>query len=180
MASPFHVTRFLVPACLLALPLLQACAAEEPEEAEVPPPALEAPAASLPAATGAEVPADLRSAHEQYLAAWNAEDPAAVAAFFEEGATVQTGDSTYTGRAAIQDRWLARNLPVVNDLQIAPERFQQNGAEIVEEGRYTFQATPPQGETETVRGRYTSSWTRTPEGAWKVRRATIQPDAPQS
>jgi ketosteroid isomerase-like protein len=177
MVSPFR-SRSLALTCLLLVPLAQACTADEPGETELPPPALEEPApAAAPAATTAEAPAELRGTWDRYLAAWNAEDPAALGAFFTEDATVQSGDSTYTGRTAIQDRWLARNLPVLSNLQPTPERFQQTGTDLVEEGRYTFLASPPQGAPETVTGRYTTTWTRAPDGTWKVRSVTIREDA---
>ena len=177
MAALFR-SRLLALACLLLVPLAQACTADEPGEAELPPPTLDEPApAATPAATAAEAPAELRGVWDQYLAAWNADDPAALGAFFTEDATVQANDSTYTGRAAIQDRWLARNLPVLSNLQPTPERFQQTGTDIVEEGRYSFLSTPPEGTAETVTGQYTTTWTRAADGTWKVRSITVRADA---
>ncbi|CAN5515184.1 hypothetical protein BH24GEM3_BH24GEM3_19070 [soil metagenome] len=170
-------SRTVTLACLLLLPLALGCAREEPREADVIPRAGETAAAPATTAAGAEMPAELSGAWNASIRAWNQDDPAALAAHYTEDAVVQAGDSTYNGRAAIQQRWLARNLPVISDLQATSESFNRQGSDIEESGRYTMRVTPPQGAPETQTGSYTQTWTRATDGNWRIRSSTIRPDA---
>lgn len=173
-----HVLRF---ACVLLLPLAAACARDEADQAAVPPAAEPAPGAQpTTAAAGAraEVPAELRSTWDQFLAAWNGDDAGRLASFYTEDAVAQVGDSTYTGRAAIQQRWLANALPTISDLDATPENFDQRDNEIVSSGRYRLMSTAQGGAPQPGGGRYTATWTRAPDGSWKVRSHITRSDQP--
>jgi ketosteroid isomerase-like protein len=163
-------SRITVFACSLLLPLA-ACAPDTEEEA-VPP--AEEMQATPPAA-----PAELASAEQAYIAAWNGTDAAAVGDFFLEDATAMVGDSTFTGRADIMARWITTNVAAVSELTVTESLSEQRGEEWYTEGTYQHKMQAPDATEKTdATGRYMTNWVRTPEGQWKIRMAHVMPDAP--
>ncbi|HSJ06792.1 MAG TPA: nuclear transport factor 2 family protein [Longimicrobiales bacterium] len=150
-----------------------ACARDEPADTDFATPAEET---AQPGYMD-DRPADLVSAQEAYLAAWNGSDPAALAAFFTDDARATVGDNTYTGIAEIRDRWAGENVAAVSDLESEPESFNRVGDDYVEEGTYSHTLTPPEGDVQTVTGRYNVTWTRSADGQWRIRSSTVTPDA---
>jgi len=162
--------RITVFACSLLLPL--AACAPDTEEEGVPP--VEEMPTMMPAA-----PAELVSAEQSYIAAWNGTDAAAAGEFFLEDATAMLGDSTYTGRADIVARWIAPNVATVSELTVTESLSEQRGEEWYTEGTYQHKSQPADGtEMTDASGRYMHTWARTPEGQWKIRMAHVIPDAP--
>jgi uncharacterized protein (TIGR02246 family) len=157
--------------CLLLV--APGCApADDAEEAEAPAATEEMqPAAEQP-------PADLTSADQAYIAAWNAEDAAAVAEFFADDATAKLGDSTYTGRDQIRTVWIEPTLPMISDLQTTTTTSEHRGEDWYSTGTYTHQTVMEGKAPITETGRYAVTWMRTPEGQWRIRSTEIMPDAP--
>ncbi|HSJ15999.1 MAG TPA: nuclear transport factor 2 family protein [Longimicrobiales bacterium] len=162
-------SRSLVIAGCLLLPL--AACAPDTETEEMPPPTEEL------AAPTDQLPADVMSVSDQYIAAWNGNDPQAVSTFFLEDATVTVGDSTWTGRAQIMTGWLQPNVAAINELEITETRAEQHGADWHSEGTYRHRAM--EGDTTgSTSGRYEVMWTRAPDGQWRIRSSEVMPDAP--
>lgn len=167
------VQRGTILSLALALPLMTGCGDDEPEQAETALPVTEQSAETQ----ATEPPPEIASQAQQYGAAWNAEDPAAIAAFFTEDATVTAGDSTYTGRDQIEQRWAAPATPVLSDLEATESTFDHRGDEIIETGRFTYNATTEDGATVQVTGTYSHTWVQDADGIWRIRTADIQEDA---
>jgi uncharacterized protein (TIGR02246 family) len=128
-----------------------------------------------PAGT-AQLPEDLQRRTEEYLRAWNGNDPAAVAPFFTEDAVAIVNDSTYAGRAEIQRGWLAPSVPVVSNLQLTQVDTQdERGDEVVVRGRHTYTARPPQEQEQQGAGSHEVVWTRV-GGNWQIRSTTVRDD----
>lgn len=136
------------------------------------------PPESTPAADGTTVPAQLRTAHSGYLAAWNGEDPAAVGSFLTDDVHGVIGADTHHGRAQLVSAWVQPNLPTLSNLTAMPESFTVSGNQITERGRYRFQASPPGGSPMMVGGTYTHVWTRQPDGSWRISAMTVSDAAP--
>jgi uncharacterized protein (TIGR02246 family) len=150
-----------------------ACARDEPADTDFAAPTQET---GQPAYMD-DRPADLVSRQEAYLGAWNGSDAAALAAFFTDDATATVGDNTYNGIAEIRDRWAGENVAAVSDLEAEPETFNRSGNDFVEEGTYSHTMTPPEGDVQTITGRYTVTWTQGADGQWRIRSTHIRPDA---
>lgn len=135
-------------------------------------------AATPPAAPATQAPpADLRSRSDAFAAAWNQDAPATVAAFFANDAVVHYGDSTYTGRADISNRWIAPGLPGLSDLKISDQAFTGSGDTMTENGSFSETITMPKQKPATNSGTYTVTWTKM--GAdWMVKEMTVHPAAP--
>ncbi|HEU4453861.1 MAG TPA: nuclear transport factor 2 family protein [Longimicrobium sp.] len=169
-------SRFRLSVVPFGIALVQACApATTPNAAVVPPPM----PPSVPTTSGGTVPvpAELRAAHDAYVAAWNGEDPAAVGAFFTDDTHGVIGDSMFHGRARLVSAWVTPNLPTLSDLVPTPETFNVSGNQITETGRYRFRASM-QGGTQMVGGRYMHVWTRQPDGSWRITATTVGSAAP--
>lgn len=155
---------------LCALPLA-ACGGETAPEAEAPP----AAAVETPAAE--QAPAELTQAADAYVAAWNGTDPAAVVAFFTEDATAVLGDSTYTGREQIAEKWINGSVAVVKDLSISNMTTTRSGEDWIAAGDYSHAATM-EGSTAPETGRFESTWRRQADGSWKIVSEKIAPNMP--
>jgi ketosteroid isomerase-like protein len=166
-------TRSTLFACLLVT-LSAACARDADD---TPPPAAE-PAEAPGATPGtATMPPALASRVEQYTNAWNGGDVAAVAEYFAEDATAQVGDSTYTGRQQIQAGWL-QNVPNITGLVINETNFEQRGEDYHSAGTYTHDPIPSGPSAGNAGGRYSATWTRSPDGQWRIRSTEVMPDTP--
>jgi uncharacterized protein (TIGR02246 family) len=155
----------------LIVPLGMGCA----RDAEDTVPAAEP--AELPAADPTAVPQELASRAEQYVAAWNDNDLAAVAEFFTADATARVGDDTFTGRQEIQSGWL-QNVPNINDLETRETRTEQRGQDYVFEGTYTHAPFQTEEGLSGTSGRYANTFTQDTDGQWRIRSAEVMPDAP--
>ncbi|HSJ15994.1 MAG TPA: nuclear transport factor 2 family protein [Longimicrobiales bacterium] len=162
--------RSTVLAGFLLLPL--AACAPDAEQEENPPPA----AQELGAPTE-QPPEDLIRIGDEYVAAWNGEDAAAVSAFFMEDAVVRVGDETYSGRQEIETRWVLPSLPAISDLEITETNTERRGDEWYRAGTYRHQVIEEGAEPFTATGRYLTIWARTPDGQWRIRTEEVTADA---
>lgn len=128
---------------------------------------------SMPAA--AEQPAELVAAEDQLASHWNGEDAEAVAAHYATDAVVVWGDSTYEGRDAIRDRWIAPTLPVLSDLRLSERTNAGSGDTRTQSGRYSFLLSLPDSAAVTRTGKFEATWFRQGD-AWLVIRESIQDD----
>ncbi|MBA2671736.1 MAG: nuclear transport factor 2 family protein, partial [Gemmatimonadetes bacterium] len=113
----------------------------------------------------------------QYIAAWNGNDPAAVAEFFTADATARVGDDTFTGRQEILNGWL-QNVPNINNLQSRETRTEQRGQEYLFEGTYTHATFQTEEGPSGTSGRFANTFTQDADGQWRIRLAEVLPDAP--
>jgi ketosteroid isomerase-like protein len=163
-------TRSTLLTCLVVA--LAAGCARDTDEAF--PPAGE-PAGS-PATADATMPPELANRVEQYTAAWNGSDPAAVAEYFAEDATARIADETYTGRQEIQAGWL-QNVPTISNLAINETTFEQRGQDYYSAGTYTHDPIAEGPTAGNAGGRYSVTWTRAADGQWRIRSSEVMPDA---
>jgi uncharacterized protein (TIGR02246 family) len=154
-------SRLLLSSAVLLFPLVLACERQE----EVPP------------ATDA-APAELITASERYVAAWNGSDPAAVAAFHTEDATVTDPDSSWQGRAAIEAGWVQQYQPVLSNLHATETSWDRLNGDWREHGRYTVMMSLPDAEPSEAPGSYSHDWTQDASGEWRIRSSDIRPDSP--
>jgi uncharacterized protein (TIGR02246 family) len=150
-----------------------ACARDEPADTDFATPAAE----TEQPVTMDDRPAELVGAQQDYLAAWNGTDPDAVAGFFTDDATATVGENTYNGITEIRDMWAADNVAAVDGLEAIPETIARSGDDFVEGGSYSHTMTPPDGDVQSVTGRYTVTWTLAADGRWRIRSTTVQQDA---
>jgi uncharacterized protein (TIGR02246 family) len=156
----------------LIVPLATACA----RDAEDTGPAAET--AEARAADPAGVAQQISGRVAQYVAAWNGNDPAAVAEFFTADATARVGDETYNGRQEILSGWL-QNVPNVNNLQRRETRREQRGQDHIVEATFTHDPFQTEAGPSGPGGRSTLTWTQDVDGQWQIRSAEVMPDAPQ-
>ena len=122
--------------------------------------------------------AEIQRQTEHVIAAWNGDDPAAVAALYASDAVV-TADSTYTGREEIRDRWAAPALPALSDLVISETRITESGEGFVGTGRYTYMLTSAGSAPLQVNGTFRTSWKRE-NGAWVIASERLTVAGPES
>jgi uncharacterized protein (TIGR02246 family) len=163
--------RGLLVVCALLVPFAVACepAADEPDADpflfDEEPAAVDAPPPALEVAT------------DRYVAAWNGDDPEAVAAFFTADATAVVDDDTFQGRAEIQEGWL-QLVPDVSNLEATETSVRRVGDDWQSEGTYTGTISAPDAEPMDASGRYTVTWTRDADGEWRIRSTEVHADEP--
>ena len=155
----------------LIVPLAAACARDADDTVPAAEPA-ETQATDL-----ATMPQELASRYDQYLAAWNGNDPAAVAAYFTDDATARVGDDTFNGRQEIESGWLVL-VPNINNLQTHDTRTEQRGQDYYVEGTYTHASFETEEGPSGTSGRHTITWTQAADGQWRIRSTEVMPDAP--
>jgi len=154
----------------LILPLAMGCARDAEDTVPAAEPVVQA--ADPPA-----VPQEIARRVEQYIAAWNGNDPAAVAGFFTADATARVGDNTYNGHQEILSGWL-QNVPNINNLQRRELGGEQRGQDHVVEATYTHEPFQTEEGPSGTSGRSTLTWTQDADGQWRIRSAEVMPDAP--
>jgi ketosteroid isomerase-like protein len=155
----------------LIVPLTLACARDADETVPAAEPA------EVPAADAAAMPQQLAGRIDQYTAAWNGSNTAAVAEFFTDDATARVGDDTFTGRQEIEGGWL-QNVPNINDLDIRETLTEQRGQDYYMEGTYTHAPFQTEEGVSGTSGRFTVTWTQAADGQWRIRSTEVMPDAP--
>ena len=146
----------------------QACTSDAPES--------DAPLSGAGDAASAE--AEIRATGARVVAAWNAEDPAAVASYYTSDAIV-TADSTYRGRDEIRDRWVAPMLPRLADLAVRDVVVTETGEGYTATGRYSYVLTLPDSSPVQVNGTYRNTW-RQENGTWLIASSGLEIDGPEA
>jgi hypothetical protein len=161
--AAFHQARSLKGALALML-LAQACTGK--------------PADTAAAETTATLPA-LTARSAAMAATWNQEGgaAAAAAAFFADSVIAIIDDSTYSGMAAIRDRWIVPGLPAVSDLTVSDQAFTGSGTSMTEIGTFGETLTLPGQAQAPNTGTYSAEWTNV-SGTWMVGRFTVRSDKP--
>jgi uncharacterized protein (TIGR02246 family) len=161
----------------LIFPLAMGCAPDGNDTVPAAEPAPTAETAEMQADDPTAVPQELAARWEEYIAAWNGDDPAAVAEFFTADATATFGDDTFTGRQEIQSGWL-QNVPDINNLEAPYASAEQRGEDYVFEGTYTHEPFETEEGPSGTGGSHVSTWTQDADGQWQIRSAEVMPDAP--
>jgi uncharacterized protein (TIGR02246 family) len=136
-----------------------------------------APAVEEMAAPGEAPPADLVQATEAYTAAWNADDLAALSAFFTDDATANVAGQTYTGRQELETSWLAPRQAITTDLVVTQTNVERRGEDWHVAGTFRQMVTEPGAEPVPGSGRYSVTWTRAADGQWRIRSSEVMRDA---
>ncbi|CAN5736930.1 hypothetical protein BH23GEM6_BH23GEM6_06980 [soil metagenome] len=160
-------------ASMLFVALSVGCTSEVADRG--PAPATEEPAPAQELAL--MVPLELEMRADAYLAAWNSDDPEAVAHFFADDAMAMVQDSTYSGLSAIRQRWLTPTVHLVSNLQAAEDVVDQMDGHLVIAGSHSYTISLPDGTTQQVAGRNSTTWNRGADGLWRIRSTTFQDDA---
>jgi hypothetical protein len=166
-------TRLVSLSALALLLLAQACA-EKPADT-----AAADTTATMAAPAASAAPPELTARSSAMLASWNREDGAAAAAFFADSAIAVIDDSTYSGMAAIRDRWIVPGLPMVSDVTVSDQAFTGSGPSMTETGRFSETLTLPGEAPAPNTGTYSAEWTNV-NGTWMVSRFTVKSDKPAS
>lgn len=115
-----------------------------------------------------QIPAELAAARTRYVAAWQAHDLGAIAAFFTGDARVVFPDRTLEGRDRIEREWIAEDVGKVSELVMTPQHTDRIGDEFTETGTVTLRFAGASG-TRDERGTYEHVWARQPDGSWRLK-----------
>jgi uncharacterized protein (TIGR02246 family) len=126
---------------------------------------------------------DLRAAHDQlrdeWVAAANRDDVAAVAGMYAEDAVFILPDGrALSGRAAIQEA-LPDYFAMASGLVVTEQTFAQSGDVIYVTGEFNETLTMPDKKTASNRGRYLVVTQKTPDGRLQIVRHAGVPVQPQ-
>ncbi len=110
------------------------------------------------------------SLRDQWIAAAERDDAAAVAALYADDAVLTSPQNPRAeGREAIQAAF-ARDFPMGSDLEIRSSRTEVSGDLAYDYGEYSQRVTPAEGEPMDVSGEYLVVLERQADGSWKITR----------
>jgi ketosteroid isomerase-like protein len=127
-------------------------------------------------AAAQELPAGLAAANERYVAAWNGDDPSAVARLYAGDAHAIAYGNHYRGLDDIQRNWLPGVL-IIKDLRFMDESFRRVAGGWRVDGRFALTVFPADEAPWEQTGRYTLTWARDAGGEWRVHWTHVVPDA---
>ncbi|HVR42119.1 MAG TPA: SgcJ/EcaC family oxidoreductase [Thermoanaerobaculia bacterium] len=144
-------------------------------------PPAEGPAGELAAISD---PAAAREAidrlRDEWIAAAERDDAAAVAALYTEDAVVTSPDDPPAeGREAIEALW-TRNFPMASGLEVRSTKTAVSGDVAYDFGEFSQRLTPPEGEPMDVTGEFLVALERQPDGSWKLSRHVSFSRPPES
>lgn len=124
--------------------------------------------ATAPARAGDELKATIQALEDQWSAAFNASDAAAVAAFYEEDAAfLAPGMEPVHGREAIA-ALLPNFFPVLSDLKLVADKVIPMGDDYVMEiGHSDYNAVGEDGALTPGNDNYVVIWHKGEDGTWR-------------
>jgi uncharacterized protein (TIGR02246 family) len=115
--------------------------------------------------------AAIKALDDQYAAAVNSSDAAAVAATYaDDGIEMSPGQAATEGRQAIQARYELLLKENALKFAITPLETQVAGDWAYNRGNYTVTVTPKSGKPMEESGKFLEIAKRQPDGSWKVHR----------
>lgn len=126
-----------------------------------------------PAGAVVAIPTELTTLHPAFITAWQGHSPAAFEVYFTPATTLVTPSGTFTGWTDINTKFFTPLLPNVSNYTATPTGFTRNDDMIVENGTYTY-ALASGATTTNVKGTYTYSWMKQPDGSWRLMTVTIK------
>lgn len=164
---------------LLVLPavLLGVAACETPETEET-----GTTTEEVATTDAAAIEQTIRARAQEFGAAVAARDPAAIGALYTDDAIIQSpGEPPATGGASVQEDW-TENFANVPDATVDGETVTVmvagSGELAVEDGRYTFSGTAPDGTAISEEGKYLTVWELQDDGTWKIAAESYSSNAP--
>lgn len=124
---------------------------------------------SSPAFAGASLKDTIQARNNEWSAAFNADDAAAIAALYEEDAVLLApGGAPIHGRAAIGDA-LSGLFGVLQNLKLVTEEVRPAGdAHAIDIGRILYEVSAVDGTKTLFTGNYVVVWHRNGDGVWRL------------
>jgi uncharacterized protein (TIGR02246 family) len=128
----------------------------------------------------ADFEAAISKLHDAYLAAWNAGDAAALAAFYTDDAVVMPANApTVSGKEAIQSYFQAQFGQFSQEQAASKAEAVAAGDWAFTRGTYTLKLTPKAGgKAIEDSGKYLDILARQSDGSWKMARQIWNSDNP--
>lgn len=154
-------------AIVALIPLLVGIGCEAPDTADTGAEgAAEMPGA--PAVDVAAIEAEVDQIRSDWIAAAERDDAAAVAALYADDAVVVgPAGQPAQGRQAIQEAFAA-DFPQATNLQVTSSDVEVSGDLVTDMGEFTQTVQTPDGQQQTVTGRYIVVLRRQADGAWRI------------
>ena len=117
----------------------------------------------------------IKALSEQFTAAYNSMDAAAMAATYADDAIMMDpNQAAIEGRQAIQAAYEARSKESAGKVALAaaltPLETQVAGDWAYDRGNYTITVTPKSGKPMEISAKYLTIYKRQPDGSWKIYR----------
>jgi uncharacterized protein (TIGR02246 family) len=124
---------------------------------------------STPTFAGTSLKDTIQARDNEWSAAFNAGDAAAIAAFYEEDAVLLApGGAPILGRAAIGDA-LSGLFGVLQNLKLVAEEVRPAGdAYAIDIGRILYEVSVADGTRISFTGNYVVVWHRDEDGVWRL------------
>jgi uncharacterized protein (TIGR02246 family) len=152
------------PILALAAIALAACAKTTPPAAD----STASSTAMMPAAGNDDAKAALAKLRDDWVAAANKKDVAAVSGFYTDDAAFVTTESPLANGHDAITAALTKTFAVASDLKVDSKRTEVSGDIGYDYGTFTWHITPPKGKAFDTGGNYIVTFKKQSDGSWKI------------
>lgn len=129
-----------------------------------------AASSTMPATDTTDAKAAIARLRNEWVAAANKKDAAAVGATYTDDAVFVSSENPETrGRAAIQKAF-AESFAIASDLKVSSERTEVSGDLAYDYGSYSQHVAPPKAKAMDLHGYYIVILKKQGDGSWKIAR----------
>jgi ketosteroid isomerase-like protein len=117
-----------------------------------------------------------QSLNQRFVQAWNSKQADSVIAMLDENVQFAQGQTRFSGKADVAEKWVRATLPTISDLRLSPRSSVTDAKTAYEAGTYTVDALPetpaePHGIGE---GNVVLLWRKANDESWKLSYAQLE------
>lgn len=119
---------------------------------------------------------DVSDLNRQFIAAWNAKDSAKVIDYLADDVQFLQGETHFTGKAEVAQKWVRETLPTIRDLKTNVVSSAVDAQTAYEGGTFSVDVLPesPQEPGGFGEGNFMLLWRKGADGNWKLSYAQLE------
>jgi len=126
--------------------------------------------------SGEAVENTVQTLNKQFIDAWNSKDSEKIISFLSDDVHFLQGNTHYTGKAEVSQKWVRETLPTLSDLKTYTVSSTTDDKTAYEAGTYSVEVLPdtPQEPRGVGEGNFILLWKKGPDDTWKLSYAQLE------